>query len=251
MNKTDLRYSFYKIKTYLMSEQCLCCGGILENGNTALCDKCKSKLLDKAGKTGFAGNFPLIVTWEYGDEIRPVIHNLKYRSDKGAGLMIAEGMAKAIRANAVSFDCVMGVPRHKKSSRRFCQAEFLADCIADFFGKESVKGVLVKKKNIKSQTECHDREERKKNVKGAYVSAKDCDVSGKKFLLVDDVVTTGATLEECAAALTAAGASVVCCAAVRPNAEKQTLPIQLGSGYYAFSEKNDLPRRSSDEIKKQ
>lgn len=246
MKKTDFLYSFYKTKTYLMSEQCLSCGGLLENGNVALCNKCKAKLLDKSEDKRFVEKYPLIVAWEYGDEIRPVIHNLKYRSDMGAGMMIAEGMANAVKANGALFDYVIGVPRHVKSERKFCQAEFLADCVAGFLNKESVKGILVKKKNIKSQTECRSRDERKNNVRGAYVLAKDVNVSGKKYLLIDDVSTTGATMAECAAALSAGGAEVICCAAVRPNPEKQTLPISPGTGYYAFSEKSDAGKHSDN-----
>lgn len=104
------------------------------------------------------------------------------------------------------FDTVSWVPLSPRSLRRrgFDQAELLAGYVADAFGMEAV-GLLKKKDRVKRQSSIRDEARRRANVLGAYSLLAGAQVRGKRILLVDDVVTTGATLSECARVLRTAG----------------------------------------------
>lgn len=102
------------------------------------------------------------------------------------------------------------VPLHKSrlKERGFNQAEELTKNLSENLGGRLASAALVKKRPTKDQVGL-PREERKKNVEGAFSCVKPETVKGEKILLVDDVFTTGATMEECARALKRAGAKEV------------------------------------------
>lgn len=236
-----LRY----LRIYLMAEKCICCKGTIGYGSFTICDKCRAKLISAAEKIRSVSDCPLIVAYEYSEEIRPLIHSLKYRRNTEAGMFLAAAMKEACSVHGYSeFDLVVGVPCYRgrsRKSKRFCQAEYIAAQIGLLCEWPFSDSILYKHRNVKSQTRCKSRSERRENVKDVYRVKPDSDIVAKKILLVDDVTTTGATMGECASALMKAGAaSVVCVAAAKPvNPEKQEIPIRLGSGYYEFSDSID------------
>jgi ComF family protein len=113
----------------------------------------------------------------------------------------------------VDIDLVTAVPMSKSSKRKrdYNHAGLLAKSVADYLDKPFNNKVLVKIKNNKLQHEL-SAEERRKNVKGVYKAKGD--LEGKTVLLVDDIKTTGATLNECAKQLRLSGADRVFCATV-------------------------------------
>ncbi len=240
--KEGLRY----LRIYLMAEKCLYCGNIMGLGHLALCEKCEDKLISATDRVRSAADCPLLVAFEYTEEIRPVIHSLKYRKNKEAGIFLAKALVNACDVNGYGdFDLVLGVPCYKgRKNKRFCQGEYLAQRVSSLMEWETSTDILYKHRNIKSQTKCKSKAERRDNVKDVYRVRLNADVKGKRILITDDVTTTGATMSECAAALMKAGAiSVVCVAATKPiNPEKQEIPIRLGQGYYEFSESIDKNR---------
>lgn len=100
------------------------------------------------------------------------------------------------------------IAKKKQKQRGFNQAELLASDLALFFQIPLLKNVLIKTKETKPQMEL-TRNERKENIKGAFAIKNPLAVLGKKVFLVDDVLTTGSTLEEAARTLKKAGASEV------------------------------------------
>lgn len=92
--------------------------------------------------------------------------------------------------------------------RGFNQSKIITDEMAKILAKKSLNNVLIKSKNNKRQSELHERD-RKSNVLGAYKVKNEKLVQGKVILLVDDVCTTGSTLNECAKTLKKAGAKKV------------------------------------------
>jgi ComF family protein len=240
--KEGLRY----LRIYLMAEKCLYCGDIMGLGHLALCERCESKLIPATDRVRSAADCPLLVAFEYTEEIRPVIHSLKYRKHKEAGMFLSGALVNACQVNGYgNFDLVLGVPCYKgRKNKRFCQGEYLANRVASLIGADTSTDILYKHRNVKSQTKCKSKSERRENVKDVYRVRANADVKGKSILLTDDVTTTGATMGECASALMKAGAaSVVCVASTKPvNPEKQKIPIILGQGYYEFSESIDNKR---------
>lgn len=103
---------------------------------------------------------------------------------------------------------VVPVPLHKKrlNWRGFNQSEVLAEKFAGFYGLE-VRNVLIRNKNIKPQADIEDRESRMNNVVDSFKCSTN--INGRNIILVDDICTTGATLNECAKVLAANGAGKI------------------------------------------
>jgi ComF family protein len=145
---------------------------------------------------------------------RALIHALKYeRRTSTAGILVAL-MAPALADLPVSaVDVVVPVPLHavRRRERGFNQAELLAEELARKLGVPTRKG-LRRTRPTANQADL-PREARMSNVSGAFV-AEHRAVRGERVLLLDDVVTTGATLSEAAAALRRAGSGPVVCLAV-------------------------------------
>jgi ComF family protein len=148
----------------------------------------------------------------FDDPSRRLVHALKYRDQPEAGLMMASAMARAGRKLLAGADLVIPVPLHRRRlwQRRFNQSAFLAGIIARRAGKPFVTDVLVRRLPTRTQVGL-SHEERQKNVRRAFAAdgEKQALLAGKKVVLIDDVLTTGATANACARVLKEAGAAEV------------------------------------------
>jgi ComF family protein len=152
----------------------------------------------------------------FDDASRPIVHALKYRDTQEAGLLMARMMASAGRRLLEDADIIVPVPLHRLRlwRRRFNQSAFLAQNIARASKRSCRTDLLLRVKPTRSQVGLRENE-RRKNVSRAF--AVPGEVAGKKVVLVDDVMTTGATASACATALRKAGAmrvDVLCFALV-------------------------------------
>ncbi len=113
------------------------------------------------------------------------------------------------------FDAVTWVPisAARLFKRGYDQSELIAKRTAELLGKPCLR-LLVKRRNNKTQSSLKGEAARRANVNGAFKAVKTEKIQGKRILLIDDTVTTGATLSECARMLLMAGAKGVSCAAV-------------------------------------
>ncbi|MBU0680989.1 MAG: ComF family protein [Proteobacteria bacterium] len=145
----------------------------------------------------------------YNDEIGKLIHSLKF-SGKKTGLRTMAVLAQnSSLADLSSPDIIVPVPLHplKLKSRGFNQSLLLAKV---FFPdqKAKISHCLVRSRHTRPQTGLKG-DERRKNVVGAFLVREPERVQGKKICLVDDVFTTGTTVNECAKTLKKAGAASV------------------------------------------
>jgi ComF family protein len=122
----------------------------------------------------------------------------------------------------ISFDWVVPAPLSKKRMRKrnYNQAYLLAWEISKQLGVKIGTEILKKERDTPQQSRL-SKYERQKNLKGAFGVKKRSAILGRTILLVDDVTTTGATLEECARTLKAAGAGSIYCVAFALSADKQ------------------------------
>lgn len=148
----------------------------------------------------------------FDEAARPIIHALKYRDTQEAGLLMARMMGRAGRTVLVDADMIVPVPLHRWRLwwRRFNQSAYLAQHLAAAAGKPYRPDLLQRVRATRSQVGL-DHEARRKNVRRAFRLAVDGvgEVAGRRVLLVDDVMTTGATAGACAETLKAAGAAHV------------------------------------------
>lgn len=185
---------------------CHSCGRRLEkkNINKSFCPPClKNRLhFDRAFS-------PYI----YDGPIKELIHEFKYKNKDYLSRFLAKMMidfAKEYELPFNYFDYIVPVPLHKSRlrEREFNQAELLGRHIADEFKKELLADALVRHKPTRTQTEL-ETAERFQNVKGSFSATNPGNIRGKNILVVDDVLTTGATSSEAALALKESGANIV------------------------------------------
>jgi ComF family protein len=219
---------------WLIPPQCLVCHGEVGEAS-GLCVSCWTKLsfIEAPFCERLATPFPYeqgegMVSaaaladpppWEraraavtFDEAARTLVHALKYRDRHEAGLMMARLMRRAGADILSSADAVVPVPlyRWRLWRRRYNQSALLAQHICRAQGKVFAPELLCRLRPTPSQTGL-DHEERRRNMRNAFgvPEAGVSRVAGKSFVLVDDVRTTGATLEACAKALKAAGAARV------------------------------------------
>jgi len=141
--------------------------------------------------------------------LREAIHVYKYRPLRSLGTHLSRWMAERVRLT-VPLDMAMPVPLHKKRLRQrgFNQALLLAHGVSGRFMVPLNYDNLVRSRFTRPQVELSGRE-RAENVRGAFDLVRPEQISEKRILLIDDVFTTGATMNECAKVLKEAGARSV------------------------------------------
>jgi ComF family protein len=144
----------------------------------------------------------------YEGALRELVHLLKYEGMRPLAAPLAAMMSRAV-PRQVAFDAVVPMPLHwwRRWRRGFNQAELLAREVARRIGLPVLKAVR-RRKLTATQTGLTSAA-RRRNVAGAFGVTAPQAVAGRRLLLVDDVLTTGATVNACAAALKAAGAQFV------------------------------------------
>ena len=122
---------------------------------------------------------------------------------------------KLLQSNPDGFDCLTWVPVSslRKLRRGYDQVELLAKAVGKELGMEPVP-LLKKVRHNRPQSGIPDAAKRRANVLGAYRAINRDAISGKRILLLDDILTTGATAGECARVLLTCGAKEIHCAAV-------------------------------------
>lgn len=146
----------------------------------------------------------------YKDVVRDCIHRYKFASLAMYAECCARLMCRCVEDNELEADVVAWVPLSARRLRRrgFDQARLLAERVAEYMELPCMP-LLEKQRDNIAQSSTSSAEERRENVRGVYRCRADASVDGARILLVDDVVTTGATLEECAKTLKRAGAKKI------------------------------------------
>lgn len=142
--------------------------------------------------------------FDKGSKVQHLIHNLKYHGHQEIGTMIGTNYGIDLKNSTLyrDVDAVLPVPLHPKKQKRrgYNQSESFARGIASALGANCITDGLFRAFNSSSQT-LRSRFERWKNVETIFGLYHKDSLQGKHLLLVDDVVTTGATLEACAQVL--------------------------------------------------
>jgi ComF family protein len=172
----------------------------LNHSPSFLCSACRKTppLFDQALSIGY-----------FEGPLREAVHQLKYRPCRSLGKPLGEWMAGRLRPLS-AIDCVMPVPLHRKRLRErgFNQALLLAHQVGTRHGIPLVYDNLQRIRPTRPQVELNG-EDRVANVAGAFGLRRPELVRDRHVLLIDDVFTTGATMNECAAVLKKAEAGQV------------------------------------------
>jgi ComF family protein len=211
---------------------CLACREPLVAGETHLCTGCRAELpytdyhlLPPAHNPlarRFWGKLPVHHTLSYlrflrHGRVQQLLHQLKYQGQIQIGTALGQlyGAELAHAGLGHEFDLIVPVPLHRRklARRGYNQAEAFATGLAAALPCPSAAHALRRTEHTASQTR-KGRAERWQNVASVFEVPEPTQVLDRHILLVDDVLTTGATLEACGAALLAAGARAVSIATI-------------------------------------
>ena len=208
---------FEYILDLIYPPRCCFCSKIIEREAQGICAACGEKLssLKKDNGTrilegGVVCCYPLV----YDSMVRESFLRYKFSGAVSYAETYASLLADRLRSMLSVCDVITWVPlsRRRKRKRGYDQAELLAKGTAVLLGLDCER-ILYKNKEAKTQSRLKDRKDRADNVKGAYSLHDSKLVEGRRILIIDDIVTTGATLSECCRVLKKAGAETVTAAA--------------------------------------
>ena len=146
----------------------------------------------------------------YQGVAREAVHALKYNYLSALAQPMAQLMARYVEEEAIEADLLVAVPLYgrRQRLRGYNQSALLARELSRLCGLPLAGRGLARRRNTPPQARSADAEARKRNVTDAFIADRRW-VEGKRVLLIDDVMTTGATLDACARALRQAGAASV------------------------------------------
>ena len=201
----------------LFPSKCVLCGRILEGAETDLCHRCRVEAPEcpvSKHKRSFLDSW--IAIWYYEGYARRSILLYKFRRARHYAHAYGRLLAmKLTEEYPEGFDLLTWVPVSplRKFSRGYDQVELLAQAVGRELGMEPVR-TLRKIRHNRPQSGISGAPERRANVLGVYRLAPGTDLREKRILLLDDIITTGATAGECARVLLTAGAKEVHCGCI-------------------------------------
>lgn len=202
-----------RILAVLFPERCPYCNKVIEF-EEASCEACAKGLFRDPLKKNTSGGYPCVSAVPYNEPYKNGIWGLKFSDSVQFAPQLARVMAKAIEKSyrVGEIDALTYIPLHPKrqKERGYNQSELLARELS-YLLEIPLESLLVKTKNNPPQHET-EAANRRENVKGVYEVKDKAYVTGKRILLIDDIITTGSTLGEAAKMLTLAGAEQVFCA---------------------------------------
>ena len=208
---------FHSFWSLLFPRCCVVCGSPLSRGEECLCTCCNINLpgtgfhlrKDNPLECLFWGRIPGLkrassfLFYRKGSDFRRILHLLKYGGYKELGEVMGRYMAAELSSGGFfdGVDMIIPVPLHRKKQklRGYNQSEWIARGIASVTGIPLCAECMIREKNTETQTR-KSTFERWENVEGIFRLCDTVHFEGKHVLLVDDVLTTGATTVACASA---------------------------------------------------
>lgn len=207
------------INTVLLPRLCFGCNALLYRGEEHVCTVCRNQLplteytfnavnpVDRIfyGRINIVKASSFLFFTEKGI-VKSIIHYLKYKNQEQIGEFLGNWYGHILKQNNFlnNIDYVVPVPLHQKKlkKRGYNQVSLFAKSIAEHIGAQYLEGVLIKTANTRTQTK-KSRILRWQNKQALYVLTDQDIFRDKNVLLLDDVITTGATMVACATALSA------------------------------------------------
>lgn len=201
----------------LFPRLCQVCGEPLVRNEKIICTSCMidipltnfHRIRDNRLEKSFYGRCYIekAAAWAFyrqGGKAQKLVHRLKYGGVKPIGPFLGSLYGNILKESEFreGLECIVTVPLHRSKERKrgFNQSDLIAEGMASALGIPFYGNVLKRIQASESQTNKH-RYDRWENVEGIFIVNKEDHIEGKHILLVDDVITTGSTMEACATEL--------------------------------------------------
>ncbi len=208
---------YHALMALLFPPKCVLCRKLLERDETDLCRVCRAEAPgypDRKEKLQFLDSFAAV--WYYEGSVRKSLLRYKFYNARSYAAPYGRLLAMRLQQeHPEGFDVLTWVPVSslRKFRRGYDQVELLAKAVGKELGMVPVP-LLRKVRHNRPQSGIAGPEKRRANVLGAYRERSREEIAGKRILLLDDILTTGATAGEAARVLLTAGAKEVHCAAI-------------------------------------
>ena len=202
----------YWLYALFYPQKCVFCKKVLGKNETDLCHDCRENTPDFPGskiKLSFLAQWTGL--WYYKENVRLSLLRYKFYGRRNYAAAYGRMLAMKLQTtDGMDFDVLSWIPiaRLRRWKRGFDQSRLIAEAIGTELGIPA-RQTLRKKRNTKPQSGLGSAAHRRANVLGAYEAVDPLFLKNKRVLLVDDVITTGATASECAKTLLLAGAKEV------------------------------------------
>lgn len=196
---------------------CADCFSQIRINNTFFCPICRNRLAENKKTCHPQADYFLAAAGNYNDIIlQDLIHHFKYKNLKGLAPILGDLLTKYLQILFRNLDLeirnfiITPIPlnRRRERERGFNQAKLLAQTISKNFNLALVEA-LKRIKNTKSQANTKDHEERSKNIAGCFTVISPALIQNKNIILIDDVFTSGATINEAVRILKSNGAKKI------------------------------------------
>lgn len=199
----------------LFPTRCVLCRRSLPPGRPMICADCHARLPVTDGLR-VKGNYfsECVPALYYEGAVRDAILRYKFGGAQAYAPAFGELIAERVYEDLEGkYDILSWAPlaRDRLRRRGYDQSRLLAENVAKRL-RCPLTSVLTKKNGVHPQSRTRDKDERRTNIAGAYSVVDPALVAGARVLLIDDIITTGSTLSECAKTLLMAGAEDVVCA---------------------------------------
>ena len=214
---------FQWIGEFLFPRKCLLCQGILPRQESDLCGECRRETAQFAQRGTMQDLDGWTALWYYDGPVRDSLLRYKFNGKRhyasGYGRLLAMQVSRILP----TLDLItwVSVSPKRKRERGYDQSELLAQVLSRELNLPAGP-TLRKVRNNPAQSGISDPGLRRKNVENVYQALENGNLTGKRVLLVDDIVTTGATSRECAKVLRRAGAKEIYLAAMAAGKMKHT-----------------------------
>ncbi len=207
----------HRLFALLFPPRCVLCRKFLQKDEQDICHHCRENA-PNFEKTNFPFSFLAgwTAVWYYKDTVRESLLRYKFSGQRSYAPVYGRALAMKVQTSGFDgFDVLTWVPVSylRRMRRGYDQVELLVNAVAKELGIAPCK-TLVKFRNTPPQSGIKNIYQRRANVLGSYKPVNPESIRGKRILLLDDVITTGATASECARILLTAGAKEVYCAAI-------------------------------------
>ena len=206
----------HRIMTYLFPPKCVICRKILSENETDICHPCRleaPEFLRAKKSIPFVAEWTAV--WYYKGNIRNSLLRYKFYNARNYASVYGRLLAMKLLQNDMHFDILTWVPisKRRKFRRGYDQVALLAQEVGKELGIKPIT-TLRKARHVQPQSGLADSSARRANILNAYRTIDSELIRGKRVLILDDIITTGATISECAKTLLVSGASEIICAAI-------------------------------------